>query len=85
MLLLESGDIWFNLQGASLRCLLAACSASLRTHRLEVSRSLLLHLPDAVFLPLLWPKWCRPRRWCGGRRRSLVGLLEMEVKDLIAF
>jgi hypothetical protein len=34
---------------------------------------------------LLWPKWHRPRRWCGSRRRLLVGLLEKKVKDLIAF
>jgi hypothetical protein len=85
MLLLESGNIWFKLKGAFLRCLSTACSASLRTHRLEVSRSRLLHLPNTVFLLLLWPKWCRPQRWCGGRRQSLVGLLEMEVKDMIAF
>jgi hypothetical protein len=41
--------------------------------------------PARFFLLLLWPKWYRPRRWCGSRCRLLVGLLEMEVKDLITF
>jgi hypothetical protein len=67
------------LLGAFLRLVIDGCSVVTPDSEVEGQP-----LPSAspgsasAFLLLLWPKWCRPWHWCGGRRWIFVEFPEME-------